>query len=51
MVEMESILSRFPNSSLLWPHSPGRPTGEQTDPDYSDGYRGEQLCPTAGGRH
>lgn len=44
VVEMESILSRFPNSSLLWPHSPGRPTGEQTDPDYSDGYRGYSVA-------
>lgn len=49
VVELSSILSRFPNSSLLWPHSPGRPTAEPADPDSTDGYRGERRGAAAGG--
>ncbi|XP_042748216.1 integrin alpha-IIb [Lagopus leucura] len=44
VVELASILSRFPNSSLLWPHSPGRPTAEPADPDSTDGYRGYAVA-------
>ncbi|XP_031456856.1 integrin alpha-IIb isoform X3 [Phasianus colchicus] len=44
VVEAASILARFPNSSLLWSHSPGRPTVEQADPEYIDGYRGYSVA-------
>ncbi|XP_072212980.1 integrin alpha-IIb [Excalfactoria chinensis] len=44
VVDLPSILSRFPNVSLLWSHTPGRPTAEQSDPQFYDAYRGYSVA-------